>query len=85
MKRLLALVVVLLLAAVAAWIWCRACGGVTHRELKDAVTDESAAIQARIDARYRALDEKLDRIEAKLDKLIDMATPKLPDGMKVAE
>jgi len=85
MKKWIFAIVLLLAAAAAAWLWQSQCGGVSHRELKTTVTDESAAIQAKVDARFAALDAKLDRIESKLDKLIDMATPKLPDGMKAAE
>jgi len=85
MKKRIILVAALLAAAVAAWLWLRQCGGVSHCEIKNAVEGESAAIQAKVDARCAAIEAKLDRIEAKLDKLIEMATPKLPDGMKVAE
>ena len=60
-------------------------GAVSHRDLKESVVRESAAVQARLDARCDALERKLDRIESKLDRLIDLATPKLPDGMKAVE
>ena len=63
-------------------------GGVSHRELKDAIGRESDAIQSHLDARCDALERRLDSIESKLggidsklDRLIDMATPKLPGGM----
>ena len=66
-------------------------GAVSRREVKESVVRESAAIQARLDARCDAIerrvervDSKLDGIESKLDRLIDMATPKLPDGMAPA-
>lgn len=85
MKKWIVAVAVLLAAALAAWLWHAQCGGVSHRELKAAVENESAAIRARVDERFAALDAKLDRIESKLDRIIDMATPKLPDGMKAAE
>ncbi|MBR3223218.1 MAG: hypothetical protein IKF72_13435 [Kiritimatiellae bacterium] len=60
-------------------------GAVSHRDLKESVASESAAIQVRLDARCDALERKLDRIESKLDRLIDLATPKLPDGMRAVE
>lgn len=85
MRKFLTILILLIVAAVAAWYCHMQCGGVMHGELKDAIEDESAAILSRIDERYKALDAKLDRIEAKIDKLIDMATPKFPDGMKVTE
>jgi len=85
MKRLLVVVAVLLFVAIGVWLWAWACGGVSSRELRSAVEDESAAIQTRVDERFAVLDAKLDRIEAKIDRLIEMATPKLPDGMRVAQ
>ena len=79
------LLVILILLALAGWVWYMQCGGVSHREIKVTVIDESAKVQARMDARCDALEQKLDRIESKLDRLIEMATPKLPDGMRFAE
>ena len=85
-KILIAVVLVLLLATVIAWLWLfYRDGGVTHRDLADLITAEGAATRARVDERCDALDVKLDRIESKLDKLIQLATPRLPDGMKAAE
>ena len=92
-KILIAVVLVLLLATVIAWLWLfYRDGGVTHRDLADLITAEGAATRARVDERCDALDvkldrieSKLDRIESKLDKLIQLATPRLPDGMKAAE
>ena len=60
-------------------------GGVSHRELKDAIGRESDAIQSHLDARCDALERRLDRIESKLDRLLELAVPKLPDGMRAAE
>ena len=79
---ILPLVILLL---IAGWVWYVQCGGVSHREIKETVVEESAKVQSRVDARCDALEQKLDRIEAKLDRLIEMATPKLPDGMRFAE
>ena len=66
-------------------------GAVSRREVQETVVSESAAIQARLDAhcdaierRFERVDSKLDSIESKLDRLIDMATMKLPDGMTPA-
>lgn len=92
MKKAVAIIVILAVAAVAAWLWYRQCGGVSHGELKSAIEresrttraqlrDESAAINAKLDR----IEAKVDRVEAKLDKLIEMATPKLPDGMEIAK
>lgn len=85
-KVLIAVLLVVLLAIVIAWLWLfYRDGGVTHRELADLITAEGAATRAKVDERCDALDTKLDRIESKLDKLIQLATPRLPDGMKAVE
>ena len=83
-RRAIAVLILILILA-AAWAWYAACGGVSHKEIKDAVQEESKRVQDHVDSRCDAIERKLDRIEAKLDRLIDMATPKLPDGMKAAE
>ena len=85
-KFLTAVLLVVLLAMVIAWLWLfYRDGGVTHRDLADLITAEGVATRTRVDERCDALDVKLDRIESKLDKLIQLATPRLPDGMKAAE
>ena len=87
MKRIcIAVAVVLVLLVLLAWLWLfYRDGGVTHRQLADLITAEGAATRAKVDQRCNALDSKLDRIESKLDKLIQLATPRLPDGMKAVE
>ena len=85
-KLLVAVLLVMLLAVLGAWLWLfYRDRGVTHRELADLITAEGAATRAKVDARCDALDVKLDRIEGKLDKLILLATPQLPDDMKAAD
>ena len=85
-KLLATVLLIVVLATVIAWLWLfYRDGGVTHRELADLITAEGAATRAKVDERCDALDVKLDRIESKLDKLIQLATPRLPDGMKSAE
>ena len=85
-KILAAVLLVVVLATVVAWLWLfYRDGGVTHRDLADLVASEGAATRAKVDERCNALDVKLDRIESKLDRLIQLATPRLPDGMKAAE
>jgi len=87
MKKILAVVLlVVVLATVVAWFWLfYRDGGVTHRDLADLIVSEGAATRAKVDERCNALDVKLDRIESKLDRLVQLATPRLPDGMKAAE
>ena len=85
-KFLIAGVLVVLLAILCMWLWLfYRDGGVTHRDLADLITAEGAATRTKVDERSDALDAKLDRIESKLDKLIQLATPRLPDGMKAVE
>ena len=84
MKKLI-VVLILLLIALAAALWYLKFHGVTHEEIYEAVTGESAKVQSVVDDRYQRLDRKLDRIEGKLDKLLEIANRPLPDGMRKAE
>ena len=84
MKKLI-VVLILLLIALAAALWYLKFYGVTHEEIYKAVTEESAKVQSVVDDRYQKLDRKLDRIEGKLDKLLEIANRPLPDGMQRAE
>ena len=84
MKKLIVILVLLLVAAGAA-IWYLKFAGVTHEDIYDAVTAEAAEVQSVGDDRYQKLDRKLDRIESKLDKLLEIANRPLPDGMQRAE
>jgi len=83
-KRLMVVVIVVLLA-VAVWTWYKQCGDVSHHEIKEAVAVESVAIQQRLDERCSKIEQKLDQIENKLDILLELARPKLPDGMTPSE
>ena len=84
MKKLI-VVLILLLIALAAALWCLKFYGVTHEDIHEAVTEESAKVQSVVDDRYQRLDKRLDRIEGKLDKLLEIANRPLPDGMQKAE
>ena len=84
MKKLIVILVLLLVAASAA-VWYLKFAGVTHEDIYDAVTAESTKVQSVVDDRYQKLDRKLDRIESKLDKLLEIANRPLPDGMQRAE
>lgn len=83
MKKLIVILILLLIVSVAA-IWYLKFAGVTHEDIYEAVTDESGKVQAMVDERYQKLDRKLDRIEGKLDKLLEIANRPLPDGMQPA-
>ena len=84
MKKLI-VVLILLLIALAAALWYLKFYGVTHEDIYEAVTEESAKVQSVVDDRYQRLDRKLDRIEGKLDKILEIANRPLPDGMRKAE
>ena len=84
MKKLI-VVLILLLVALAAALWYLKFYGVTHEDIYEAVTEESAKVQSAVDDRYQRLDRKLDRIEGKLDKILEIANRPLPDGMQKAE
>ena len=83
MKKLIVILILLLIVCVAA-IWYLKFAGVTHEDIYEAVTDESGKVQAMVNDRYQKLDRKLDRIEGKLDKLLEIANRPLPDGMQPA-
>ena len=84
MKKLI-VILILLVIVLGAAVWYLKFAGVTHEEIYEAVTEESAKVQAVVDDRYQKLDKKLDRIEGKLDKLLEIANRPLPDGMQRAE
>ena len=84
MKKLVVVFVLMQVAAAAA-VWYLKFAGVTHEEIRAAVTGESEKVRSTVDDRYQKLDRKLDRIEGKLDKLLEIATRPLPDGMQMAQ
>ena len=57
--------------------WKSGIGSLLHH-----LAEENAAV---VEDRYQKLDKKLDRIEGKLDKLLEIANRPLPDGMQRAE
>ena len=83
-KKICAIVIVILLFLAAAWAWYCFNGGISHRDICQTVCGESSAIQERMDRRFQEVDAKLDRIEGKLDRLLKIAERPLPDGMQEA-
>lgn len=83
MKKLI-IVVLLLIAAVAA-VWYLKSFGITHENIYATLKDESGQIQFVVDDRYQQLAQKLERIDKKLDQLLEIANRPLPDGMQRAE
>ena len=84
MKVKLSIAGVILLAIIIAALYLRY-GGVTHESIHHAVLNESSEIKERIDDRYSVLDKKLDRIEGKLDRLLEIANRPLPDNLQPAK
>ena len=84
MKKVV-LILILLVIVLGAVAWCLKFCGVTHEEIYEAVTVESAKVKFVVDDRYQKLDQKLDRIEGKLDRLLEIANRPLQDGMQRAE
>ena len=84
-KRVAVVIVLAALVLAAAWAWWSFCGGVSHVEIRDTVREEADSVRNALDSRCDAIERKLDLIESKLVRLIEMATPKLPDGMVPAE
>lgn len=85
MKMAIVSIVLIVVAVVIAMIWWRQNGGVSHSEILCAVQKESESVRQHVDGRSRELNIKLDRIEAKLDRLLKLADRPLPDGMHPAE
>ena len=83
MKKLIAILILLAIALGAA-IWYLKFAGVTHEDIHEAVTEESMKVQNVVDDRYQKLNQKLDRIEGKLDRILEIANRPLPDGMQPA-
>ena len=96
------LTILLLLAAFLLWFYVRWVGP-SNADVKHAVESEadslrthvsqcSAKVGEKVDARaaevekgIEALDAKLDRIEAKIDRLTRLVSPPLPDGLERAD
>mgnify|MGYP004600196341 FL=1 len=83
MKIRLMILLVIVLAIVGAVLYLRF-GGVTHERIVEVVDDRAEEIKAHIDIRYSELNQKLDRVESKLDRLLEIATRPFPDGMQPA-
>ena len=84
MKLAAYVVAVLLLVAVAAFLWYRFNGGVSHQDICNAVHDEAKGLHEHVELRYHDLDRKLDGIESKLDQLIKMVQPPASDCTREA-
>ena len=84
MKTKLAILLIAVVVLLAATLYLRF-GGVPHERIVEAVADGTHEVKDRIDSRCAALDRKLDRIESKLDRLLEIANRPLPDGLQRAD
>ena len=91
-RKWITVALVILVAIFVAAAYLRF-GGVTHRQIIDAVETESSALKETvhseseetrrcIEERCDELDRKLERIELKLDRLLKIAERPLPDGLQ---
>ncbi len=83
MKKFLMFVVIIVLLLLIG-LYCARNLDVTHAEIKDTVVNESVVIQECLEAHCQDLEQKLECIESKLDKLLEMATAPMMDEMKRA-
>jgi len=58
--------------------------GVSRVVLAKALDEQTAGLEQHIDARCDKIEDRLERIESKLDRLLELATPTLPDDMSPA-
>lgn len=83
-KIMVAILIVLALALVGvlAGLWWQGAGA-SHGEILAAVREEGMLTRRQIDLRARETQEKLETIDRKLDRLLQIAERPLPDGMNV--
>lgn len=59
--------------------------GASDAGIVESVVVESSLTRRKLDERCDGIEKKLSALEGKIDRLIDLLSPKLPDGMKIAE
>jgi TolA-binding protein len=84
MKAFVLTLIILLVIVTGALTWQIRGSDAMGIEIKDTVRSEAKGITKEVGERCDELEKRLDRIEGKIDKLIEMLTPRLPDGMKSA-
>lgn len=84
MKRILTILLILLIGIAALWVWYIR-ERIADIHLEDTMKEEVSRVESKLDERGNAIETKLDRIEGKLDRLLYLLEPRLPDGMSQAE
>ena len=84
LKRLTIIILLLLISSVLLWAWYVR-ERIADLHLEDTVKEEVSRVESKLDERGNAIDMKLDRIEGKLDRLLYLLEPRLPDGMSQVE
>ncbi len=80
LKRAIIALLILLVGTILCWVWYVR-ERIADLQLEDTVKEEVARVETKLDERGNAIETKLDRIEGKLDRLLYLLEPRLPDGM----
>ena len=83
-KKALVALLLLLIGALAAWS-LRPASGVTREEVAHAVVTGTMQTTAHVDARCERLEKKLEQMDEKLDRILGLLVPALPDNMRAGE
>ena len=80
LKRAIIALLILLVGSILCWVWYVR-ERIADLQLEDTVKEEVSRVETKLDERGNAIETKLDRIEGKLDRLLYLLEPRLPDGM----
>ena len=81
MKIRIAIVLAILLAIVIAAIYLRY-AGVTHGDIVESIDARHDVTDKKIDSRADAIDDRLKRIEAKLDWMLELSDRPIPAELR---
>lgn len=81
-KELLFAATAVCLIVAVAFIFCRF-NPIAGEEIEETVKAESAAIQLRLDDRAAAIERKLERVEGKLDRILELISAPPSDNVKI--
>lgn len=91
LKRILTILLILIIGGMMIWAWYIR-ERIADIHLEETMKEEVSRVESRLDERGNAIetklyhfDSKLDRVEGKLDRLLYLLEPRLPDGMSQVE